>query len=223
MSSCQNWRGVLRSPQFVGAGELVSKVGYHAATGWLYDPSGGFVLPVIANDPTQNQIDDARELLLELVCDFPFVSQADKANSIGLMLLPFVKGMISGNIPPHLIDAPTEGTGKGLLSKIISIVASGTEHVTTLTECEGDEYRKQVTAVLMQSPELVLIDNINRAVSSSSLASLWTSRQWSDRVLGYSKTVTLPNDAIWMLTGNNFLASKEVARRLVLIGLLIRA
>ena len=40
---------------------------------------------------------------------------------------------------------------------------------------------------------------------------------WADRVLGRYDMVTLPNRAIWFMTGNNTRTSMEIARRCVRI------
>jgi len=42
---------------------------------------------------------------------------------------------------------------------------------------------------------------------------LLTTRSWTDRILGRTEMVTVPNKAMWMLTGNNPKLSRDIARR----------
>jgi hypothetical protein len=44
-----------------------------------------------------------------------------------------------------------------------------------------------------------------------------TTRSWTDRVLGHTEMVTVPNKAMWMLTGNNPKLSRDITRRSIRI------
>ena len=68
----------------------------------------------MADIPSMNEINKAKDLLLdELLADFPFASQADRANAVAWLLLPLIRPSIDGPTPLHLIEAPIQGTGKG--------------------------------------------------------------------------------------------------------------
>jgi hypothetical protein len=55
------------------------------------------VLAPVPDDPTLQQIAAARSLLLDdLLGEFPFVSEAERAHALALLLLPFIRPMISG-------------------------------------------------------------------------------------------------------------------------------
>ena len=72
-------------------------------------------VPSISSCPSQRGIERARALwLTELMGDFPFVSDAERAHALGLGLLPFLRDLISGPTPLHLIEKPSPGTGAGL-------------------------------------------------------------------------------------------------------------
>jgi len=60
-------------------------------------------------------------LLDELLIDFPFADEASRANALALLLLPYVRPLIVGPTPLHLITAPTQGTGKDLLAQLAPI------------------------------------------------------------------------------------------------------
>jgi hypothetical protein len=135
------------------------------------------------------------------------------------MITPFVREIIAGPTPLHGIDAPTAGTGKGLLADLVARVATG-EPISVMTEAKDEEeLRKRITAVLLEGRPFALFDNITRRVAGGSLAALLTAETWSDRVLGVSKMVRLPVRATWIATGNNLSFSRELARRTVWIRL----
>jgi hypothetical protein len=74
----------------------------------------------------------------ELLVDFPFVRDSDRAHAVAAILLPFLQRIIGGLAPIHLIEAPTQGSGKGLLASLISIVTTGSRP-------KGARYRKPRT------------------------------------------------------------------------------
>jgi putative DNA primase/helicase len=147
------------------------------------------------------------------------VDPASKAHALAAMLLPFVRDLIVGPTPLHLLEAPTPGTGKGLLADVICIPATG-RGATVMAEGQNDEeWRKRITASLIKGPVFILLDNLRRRLTSGSLAAALTSVTWEDRRLGVSEIITAPNRAVWLATGNNVALSDEIARRTVLIRL----
>jgi hypothetical protein len=192
--------------------------GYHQEDRVWLSPDANLELQSIPENPTPEEIAAARELFFDdLLIDFPFVDASDRAHAIAAMILPFIRRMIDGPTPMHLIEAPTMGSGKGLLANLISIVATGAVcDARTLPESE-DEVRKMVTAELMKGRSIILLDNANdrRQLYSSSLASVLTSVRWTDRKLGQSAMASVPNNALWMMTANNPNLHLELTRRCI--------
>ncbi|MCZ2154731.1 MAG: hypothetical protein LC114_12660 [Bryobacterales bacterium] len=209
---------VVRTPTFGRDGVLISTPGYHRDDAlWLF-PDPSLNIPDVPANPTRDEIARARALLLdELLVDFPFVRDSDRAHAVAAILLPFMERMIEGLAPIHLIEAPTQGSGKGLLATLIGIVTTGSApEGRTLPEDE-DDIRKMITAELVTGRPIVLIDNLNekRALDSSALASVVTQPTWTDRILGVTKMLSLENHALWMMTGNNPQLSGEMSRRCI--------
>jgi hypothetical protein len=127
--------------------------------------------------------------------------------------------MVGAFTPIHLIEATTPGSGKGLLSDLISIVATGRACEPTTVSRDEDETRKKLTAILLRGPSIVLLDNLRGGLDSSQLAAMVTADPWTDRFLGQTKILALPNRATWLATGNNPNLSAEIARRCVRIRL----
>jgi hypothetical protein len=68
---------------------------------------------------------------------------------------------------------------------------------------------------LLKGPTFIMVDNVARRLDSASLAAALTGPIWTDRILGKTAVVTLPNRAVWLATGNNVAVSNEMARRSV--------
>lgn len=163
--------------------------------------------------------DAARWILDECYGDFPFQSSADRAHALALMILPFVRYVIDGPTPLHLIDAPTMGTGKSLLAKAAMHPYIGRELPAMAAPEMEEEWRKKLTSSLIAGSPAVFIDNIGRTVRSDSFAGILTATEWRDRVLGGSTEVTLPVRCVWIGTSNNAQLNTDIARRSVWIRL----
>ena len=211
---------VATTPMFAKSGVLIEKPGYHANAAVYYEPAQGFEVPTVPRSPTESQVLEARDCIMnDLLVDFPFVTSADKAHAVAAMFLPVVRRMITGPTPLHLIEAPCPGSGKGLLTSAISIAATGEAIEVRSLSGQEEERRKMITSELATARQLIILDNASekRRLDSPPLASVLTSTRWSDRVLGKSEMVNLPNYATWILTGNNPKLSNEITRRCIRI------
>jgi hypothetical protein len=207
---------VVKTPVFDAEGRLVSLPGYHRdARLWLH-LAPGFEIAPVPEHPTEEEVRAARSLLLDdLLVDFPFAADSDRAHAIAALLLPFVRRMVAGCTPLHLLEAPSPGSGKGLLADIIAIVALGRPCDPTTITADEDEARKKITSILSRAQPLILLDNVKDGLDSAQLASALTAEVWSDRLLGQTRMVDFPNRATWLVTANNPHLSLEIARRCV--------
>ena len=209
---------IVTTPVFGANGELIAKPGYHESERLWLQPAGPLDLAPVPQAPTAADIAAARLILLDdLLVDFPFVTDSDRAHAVAAMILPFVRRMIIGCTPVHLLAAPNAGTGKGLLCSLISVVGIGAVCSASTLPTHEDEARKMITAELSKGRQLILLDNTKerRTLDCPPLASVITAESWTDRLLGQSRMLTLPNRALWIVTGNNPRLSMEMARRCV--------
>jgi hypothetical protein len=211
---------VVSTPIFDADGKLIATPGYHpAARLWLHERPG-FRLPArVPEKPSELEIFQARQLIIEdLLQGFPFVRDSDLAHAVAAVVLPFARRLVRGCTPLHLIEAPSPGSGKGLLADAVAIVATGgTSKVTAITEDE-DEMKKRITSVLSMAPQIVLLDNVRKGLDSAQLAAAVTADPWQDRPFGENqRMVELPNKATWLVTANNPTLSLEMARRCIRI------
>lgn len=213
---------IITSPVYDSSGSLITEPGYHPEEQLWYQPDTELNGLQVPENPTLDEIEEARTFLLDdLIVDFPFEKQSDCAHIVAAMLLPFVRRMIRGCTPIHLVEAPTQGSGKGLLCSLVSIVSTGKQLASRTLPTVEEEVRKMFTAELSLGRPIILLDNADdtRRLHSPSLASVTTSSIWTDRLLGKTTMLTMPNRAMWMLTGNNTKLSGELARRCIRIRL----
>jgi hypothetical protein len=215
---------VVEAPVFAADGTLQTRPGYHPAARTYYEPAPRFTVPRIPDAPTAGDVTQARAWLLEeLLGDFPFIGDAERAHAVALLLLPFVRALIDGPTPFHLVEKPAPGTGASLLVTSLLYPALG-RPVPALTEGrDEDEWRKRLSAMLRGGREVVLIDNLRRRLESAALAAAITTPVWEDRVLGASEMGRWPVTCAWVGTGNNPALSDELTRRTVRIRLDARA
>lgn len=105
------------------------------------------------------------------------------------------------------------GTGKGLLADCLIRIFNPIGGSLIVAGRDEEEWRKRITASLISGISHILIDNVKQPVVSGSLAAALTAPLWTDRILGQSKMVTVPNRQTWVATGNNISADGELARR----------
>ena len=128
------------------------------------------------------------------------------------MLLPFVREMISGPTPNHHFTASTEGTGKGLLAAACAFPFLGRELETNAQKESDAEWRKALTSFFQSGGTHYFVDNMSNpagwddvplAVDSGTLAMVWTSTHYRDRILGGNKELNVKIKSIFMSSGNN--------------------
>lgn len=209
---------IVSVPTLDRRGHFVVTPGYHPeAKLWLHlhDDAEGLEVSVA---PSATDVRAALELVLgEVLVDFPFVGEPDRVHALSAMLLPLVRRLIDGPTPLHLIEAPGPGTGKGLLADVISLLVTGEPAGAMTIDEREDENRKRITGTLLDSKDIVLIDNVPGSLASSNLAAVLTADRWRDRILGGNKMTWLKNRVLWMSTANNPQLSLEIARRSVRI------
>jgi hypothetical protein len=210
--------GVVHTPAVRKDGSLLSTPGYDAASRLLFLPEPGLSVPPVSAEPTAAEVGISRDMLLDLVADFPFVTDHDRAAYLGLLLTPLLRDLAPAPYKMFAISAHQAGSGKTLLATLARIIHGG---VFRAEMPEDDaELRKQVTTILnMTTGPVVHIDNVTGVVRSSTLAGLLTSAAWDDRKLGANDLARCVNDRVWTLTGNNMALGGDLLRRTIWINI----
>jgi hypothetical protein len=202
-------------PVFLPGLQLVQP-GWNSGAGVYYDEPADLVGLVPQPEPSLDSIYD-------LLVDFPFADDhASKHNAVGFVFTIVLRPAIDGNLPFHLLTAPLERTGKGKLIEALGgrLVLGASVPVLQPGRTE-EEREKRITSLILRGATVVHFDNLptDEIFDSAAFASLATTRVWTGRLLGKSKTPQLPNTLIPILSGNNTRASGEVTKRIVPIKL----
>lgn len=227
---------VTSTPFFDADGTLVDKPGYHAGAR-VYLAPGGLVLPGVSREPTEEEMERAKRLLVEhVLADFPLAGMTrpeivgtlagenrDKAHAVAhavaTALLPFAREMINGPTPGHVFTKPAPGTGASLLMELLTMIACGAPAAAMELPAHPEEISKTISAALIDGQPVIFFDNVGAAIASNALAMAMTAPTYQARILGKSQTVKVSVRALFAFTANNVSASKEILRRLVLIPL----
>jgi hypothetical protein len=214
--------GTVSVPILRPNGEICTEAGYDDRSQLWYAPSDDLANLSIPESPTREDAIKAIEVIDDILHDFCFASAKDKTHTFAALLTTFLRPII-GNIPLCLIDAPKQGTGKGLLSLIIVLIATLGSYANVVapetnpkypSEAEN-EWEKRIGAALMQGLPIVVIDNLTRGskFTCKTLDSVLTKEEHSFRPLGTSSIVTVPSRAMWICNGNNITVVGDTARR----------
>jgi hypothetical protein len=204
---------VTESPIFNADGSLLCSPGYDPSTRHFFHTSPNFNLGHVPDEPTSEDLKKSIELIEEAIGDFPFVDQTSFANAVALLITPVLRTIVPGLVPLALIDAPQAGTGKGLLTDVCAIIATGQPAHIRPYPAKEDELRKSIGSILLDCPAIAGWDNVDRKVDSPSMAAVLTAKIWSDRILGASKNMKVPNSATWIVSGNNLEIAGDIPRR----------
>lgn len=206
-------KSIVEAPVLRPDGSILDRPGYDEATQLYYEPGPGMDRCQIPENPTQQDAIAAMSRLKALFADFPFEGRADYANTLALLFTPFVRHAVKKDIQMALIDATNAGTGKGLITIVVSIIATGKPTTPMSAKDSDEEWRKAILTELLQSPRIVIIDNIRGILESAALELMLTGGGINERILGQSKRVKAKNEATWMATGNNLLIGGDLPRR----------
>ena len=201
--------GIITAPTLRLDGSLLDTPGFDTATGLLLRPGQW---PTVPDHPSQTDIEEAWQTLWLPYSEFPFVSGDDRAVAVAAILTAIMRRTLP-LAPAFSFDAPTPSSGKTLLAQCIAELCGGEPNL--VSECDEEEIRKRLIAVLMDGTPAMLLDNIKGAFKSSALEAFMTAQRYSERVLGLSRMAKLPTNILVLISGNNFLPIGDLWRRIL--------
>ncbi len=205
--------GITEVPVLRPNGSILDTPGYDTATRLIYRPAPGLRIPSIPEHPSPEDVGVAVTQIEEVLYDFPFVDAASRANAYGAILTPLIRPAINSQVPIALIRSPIQGSGKSLLTEIITYLATGRPAAMFGQPKDDEEMRKSITSALIDGSTVILIDNVTKTLGSGALARALTAPVWADRILGRSEIVRLSQSASWYATGNNVAVAGDMIRR----------
>jgi hypothetical protein len=220
MASNRQWSGfrpvvgIAECPYVRRDGFVVTSRGYDRETRSIYWPDRDF--PAVPPHPTIDDAGQAAYRILDVVSQFPFAGQVDRAVYLAAVLTVVQRPMIRGPVPGFTFVANRAGTGKGLLINTISIYATGRPAATTPYPRDDAEAEKVKLALALSGKAIVHWDNIDNGgqYGGSAIDSALTSTVVSGRVLGTSRQADdVPIRVVHLASGNNISPCADAHRR----------
>lgn len=207
-------KGVVQTPTIRTDGSLLTKAGYDSGSSLYFQPPKGVVFRI--NDhPSREDGLVALEVLKEAIVDFVFPEPCFHSAALSMILTPLVRPAISGSCPLFAIEAPTQGSGKGLLADVAGIIVTGSELSRMAQTSNETEDAKRIASLISGGVRIVLIDNVEHRFGHGLLGALITSATWNDRLLGGNAMGPWDNLAVWIITGNNLAYHDDMVRRVI--------
>lgn len=206
--------GIIQAPTLRPDGSILETPGYDKETGLFFTP-GQTQFQSIKSKPTK---DDARvglQSLLYLIKEFPFENEESRAVEISGILTALIRRSIP-TAPLHGFTAPKMANGKSLLTDVIGLIANGKNN-SVISQAENEtEEKKRLLAVLAEGDLIVCYDNVEKTFGSPSLCSVLSQTEYKDRVLGSTKNISVPTNALFLATGNNLTFVGDITTRTIL-------
>jgi hypothetical protein len=206
---------VITAPLMRADGSLLTAPGHDPESGLYLAPDGSYD-DRIPESPTLAEVVDAIAELWRPVADFPLEDSVSRGVLLAALLTAVVRPSLDTS-PAFAIDAPTWGSGKTLLAKVISALA-GVNFEPMAPPHDDEEAFKSLFAEFRAGARVICWDNLTQPLNGqkmSALAMLLTAPVFKGRVLGQTETVGVPNRAVFLVTGNNIVVTGDVMRRIL--------
>ncbi len=207
--------GVVRQPYFRESdGELITQAGYDKTSQryGVFD-SRQFVIP----EPTLEAAQAALALLEDLLTEFHFVSDTDKAAALSAIFTAVVRPSLD-YAPAFHARAPVSGSGKTYLCELIGAFAGPGGNAKVSYPTSSEEATKVILALLLTSPAVIEFDDMDTDwIPHGTIKRMLTAEKITDRILGISKTATVSTRTLFLGSGNNVGPVRDLLRRVLTI------
>jgi Toprim domain len=210
----RNLAGIIEAPAMRPDGSIIARAGYDAESGLYLDP-GDISFPAIPERPVRRDAVAALDLLLEITAGFPFVDEPSKAVALALLITPLIRHAVRA-APLTAISAPKMGSGKTLLSHLPAYIATGRPPALMAQADDPNAEKKRLLALLLEGSPVTVLDNCERPLKSDALCTALTETTIRDRVLGSTRTISVPTSTAWLCTGNNLRIDGDLSSRALL-------
>jgi hypothetical protein len=222
LSMLGNWPGTQRlrrlvtGPVLATSTTAVIKPGYYRDLALLYS---GQDLNVPRYQLSREGAQWSASNLLDLVCDFPFAKPSHKSAWLSFLLTLVARPSIHGPVPLNLVVSTDKDSGKTLLCKLASSIATGDFDTAPMSATDEAEFEKRMVSMLLCGHSVIVMDNEKNAsdIGGPWLDQFLTSAQITSRILGESRAVTFDNDVTLAMTGNSLRVNPDAdtIRRIV--------
>ena len=188
-----------------------------------YDPETQVFTQPLDGEIPDMSVKEAVDFLLEDVLgDFCFERPDENphlyaSSAVALLLTSYARLLVlPERTPLFFAEGNRPGVGKDELLKLVITVDSGSIKVPGMAPTENpEEMRKRLLAVLRSGDSrFFYVSNYKGHLGDEVLEHALTAPMYKERLLGSSVDLTVPNDVIYMYSGNGCAYSADMARRM---------
>jgi Bifunctional DNA primase/polymerase, N-terminal len=209
--------GIVSAPLILTNGRVIDNPGYDARTGLYFDPLGTS-FPPIPKKPTQEDAQEALNLLDDLLQEFPFTNDASKAVALSGLLTAVLRRAIDFAFM-HTITAPAFGSGKSYLVDLFCMLATGRCAPVVSPGKTPEEFEKRLDSALLKGFGVIAIDNMNGILEGDKLAQILSQAAVEVRLFGTQRNLTVAPASLVTATGINLRVVDDLRRRTLLCSL----
>ena len=139
-----------------------------------------------------------------------------------MVVAAFITGLVRRSLrsaPLFAFSAPKMASGKTLLASCAGYIATGRAPAMMTQGDDSESERKRLFALLLEGVPIIVIDNLERPLASDALCSILTEPVFSDRLLGVSRTASVPTNTLLLATGNNLTLEGDLTTRALVCAL----
>lgn len=206
--------GVIRCPTFRPDKTLLSEPGYDSSTRLYYLPDGLQHEPLLER-PEERHMKAALATLYELIGDFPFRSDLDRAAWLSYVLTCVARPAVAGPCPFFVADAAAKRSGKGKTINLGGLIALGSDVASNGYSEDEDEVQKVIGSKLIGAAPVFHFDNVDIPFGNQHLERLATSYVFETRKLGASEMLMARNVTVWTASGNNLRVRGDMGPRCI--------
>ena len=170
-----------------------------------FDPRFGIYTNPGAPEMVEMDPRTALMWLRELLKDFCFDGEQSLTHAIARLLTPMCRAVMGWDArgPFWIYTANRERLGKDYLAVIAGLLFDGYPNEDApLEPHNATETRKRITSAMIAGRNRMHFANCSGHINDSALEQAITSKCWSDRVLGSSTDLSLPNEIEFSMSGN---------------------
>ena len=211
--------GIVTTPLFLN-GEIIAAPGYHAPTGRIIAFDGP--LPAIPERPTKADALAALDVMLRPFRGYLSGDDPQLRSGLAAAALTAIARPSLPTAPAMVLDANTPGAGKGKLARALAVLATGTLPSVITEGHAEEETEKRIASAILSGGPVLLLDNMQRTIASSTLESALTEGVATIRVFGkLGEDITVPFSAMVIVTANNAALRADLLRRVLPIRILV--
>lgn len=167
--------------------------------------------------PDRVRLSEARELLLDLLCDYDFVTPGDAARAIAIPIsAALVMGgwLLPGRGPLHVVEGDESQAGKGLLCQLVAAMFGTRARKIARSERGGGvgSLAESLSRAFLDGEPIIQIDNQRGAVADAFLEAAITESPIEARALRISGLVD-PSRTVLLMTSNKAEFTRDLANR----------